>query len=74
MQITKAMHVTLDTSGTIPRLRFRNRETYMSTKTAEYDDQVTHPFTSTGLYFALARPSSGTCVLLCASAFLHAGP
>ncbi len=34
------MHVTLDTSGTIPRLRFRNRETYMSTKTAEYDDQV----------------------------------
>jgi len=32
--------VTLDTSGTIPRLRFRNRETYMSTKTAEYDDQV----------------------------------
>ena len=40
VQITKAMHVTLDTSGSIPRLRFRNRETYMSTKTAEYDDQV----------------------------------
>ena len=44
MQITKAMHVTLDTSGSIPRLRFRNRETYMSSKTAEYDDQVTQLF------------------------------
>ena len=40
VQITKAMHVDVDMSGSIPKLRFRNRETYMSTKTAEYDDQV----------------------------------
>ena len=36
--------MTLDTSGSIPRLRFRNRETYMSSKTAEYDDQVMQLF------------------------------
>ena len=35
------MHVTIDTSGSIPRLHFRNRDTYTSSKTAEYDDQVT---------------------------------
>ncbi|KAK6150663.1 hypothetical protein DH2020_015595 [Rehmannia glutinosa] len=37
-KIGKAMHIEIDRSGTIPRLRFRDRESYASNKTKEYDD------------------------------------
>ena len=40
MQVTKAMHVTIDRSGPIPKLRFRNRDSYTNSKTAEYDDEA----------------------------------
>lgn len=30
----------MDTSGSIPRLRFENRESYVKSKTAEYDAQA----------------------------------
>ncbi|CAA0833977.1 Transmembrane CLPTM1 family protein [Striga hermonthica] len=37
-KIGKAMHIEIDRSGVIPRLRFRDRESYASNKTKEYDD------------------------------------
>ncbi|GFP93378.1 cleft lip and palate transmembrane protein 1 homolog [Phtheirospermum japonicum] len=37
-KIGKAMHIEVDRSGKIPRLRFRDRESYASNKTKEYDD------------------------------------
>lgn len=39
-QITKAMDVTLDRSGPLPRLRFKNRESYQKSRTQEYDAQA----------------------------------
>ncbi|CAI5987008.1 unnamed protein product [Closterium sp. NIES-64] len=36
-KIGKAMHVEIDRSGTIPWLRFRDRESYARNKTKEYD-------------------------------------
>ncbi|XP_022868681.1 cleft lip and palate transmembrane protein 1 homolog [Olea europaea var. sylvestris] len=37
-KIGKAMHIELDSSGKIPMLRFRDRESYAKNKTKEYDD------------------------------------
>ncbi|KAL6583490.1 hypothetical protein OROMI_005568 [Orobanche minor] len=37
-KIGKAMHIEIDRSGKVPRLRFRDRESYASNKTKEYDD------------------------------------
>jgi hypothetical protein len=37
-KIGKAMHIEVDRSGTIPKLRFRDRESYAGNKTKEYDD------------------------------------
>lgn len=37
-KIGKAMHIEIDRSGRIPMLRFRDRESYATNKTKEYDD------------------------------------
>ncbi|KAL5820107.1 hypothetical protein ACOSQ4_023949 [Xanthoceras sorbifolium] len=37
-KIGKAMHIEIDRSGKIPKLRFRDRESYAKNKTKEYDD------------------------------------
>ncbi|KAK8492140.1 hypothetical protein V6N11_082297 [Hibiscus sabdariffa] len=37
-KIGKAMHIEVDRSGNIPMLRFRDRDSYASNKTKEYDD------------------------------------
>ncbi|KAL3818770.1 hypothetical protein ACJIZ3_004675 [Penstemon smallii] len=37
-KIGKAMHIEIDRSGRIPMLRFRNRDSYATNKTKEYDD------------------------------------
>ncbi|KAL8473882.1 hypothetical protein ACS0TY_030660 [Phlomoides rotata] len=37
-KIGKAMHIEIDRSGTIPMLRFRDRDSYATNKTKEYDD------------------------------------
>eukprot|EP00897_Mesotaenium_endlicherianum_P010270 jgi/Mesen1/9271/ME000060S08709 len=37
-KIGKAMHVEVDRSGLIPRLRFKDRESYANNKTKEYDE------------------------------------
>ncbi|XP_065873645.1 uncharacterized protein [Euphorbia lathyris] len=37
-KIGKAMHIEIDRSGKIPRLRFRDRDSYSGNKTKEYDD------------------------------------
>ncbi|KAL1536562.1 cleft lip and palate transmembrane protein 1 [Salvia divinorum] len=37
-KIGKAMHIEVDRTGTIPMLRFRNRDSYATNKTKEYDD------------------------------------
>ncbi|XP_030503804.2 uncharacterized protein LOC115719057 [Cannabis sativa] len=37
-KIGKAMHIEIDRTGRIPMLRFRDRESYSSNKTKEYDD------------------------------------
>ncbi|KAE8669529.1 Transmembrane CLPTM1 family protein isoform 2 [Hibiscus syriacus] len=37
-KIGKAMHIEVDRSGKIPMLRFRDRDSYASNKTKEYDD------------------------------------
>ncbi|KAE8689222.1 Cleft lip and palate transmembrane protein 1-like protein [Hibiscus syriacus] len=37
-KIGKAMHIEIDRSGRIPMLRFRDRDSYASNKTKEYDD------------------------------------
>ncbi|WOG91614.1 hypothetical protein DCAR_0310863 [Daucus carota subsp. sativus] len=37
-KIGKAMHIEVDRSGSIPRLRFRDRDSYSGNKTKEYDD------------------------------------
>ena len=34
------MDVTLDRSGPLPRLRFKNRESYQKSRTQEYDAQA----------------------------------
>ncbi|CAN1184490.1 Putative lipid scramblase CLPTM1 [Linum perenne] len=39
-KIGKAMHIEVDRSGTIPMLRFRDRESYAGNKTKEYDDMA----------------------------------
>ncbi|GJN02858.1 hypothetical protein PR202_ga20246 [Eleusine coracana subsp. coracana] len=36
-KIGKAMHIEIDRSGKVPRLRFRDRESYAQNKTKEYD-------------------------------------
>lgn len=40
MQITKAMDVTIDRSGPVPKLKFANRESYQKSRTEEYDAQA----------------------------------
>ncbi|XP_042029832.1 CLPTM1-like membrane protein cnrB [Salvia splendens] len=37
-KIGKAMHIGVDRTGTIPMLRFRDRDSYATNKTKEYDD------------------------------------
>ncbi|PPR88041.1 hypothetical protein GOBAR_AA32639 [Gossypium barbadense] len=37
-KIGKAMHIEVDRTGKIPMLRFRDRDSYASNKTKEYDD------------------------------------
>lgn len=37
-KIGKAMHIEIDRSGRIPMLRFRDRDSYATNKTKEYDD------------------------------------
>ncbi|CBI27698.3 hypothetical protein VitviT2T_011292 [Vitis vinifera] len=37
-KIGKAMHIEIDRTGKIPKLRFRDRESYAGNKTKEYDD------------------------------------
>lgn len=37
-KIGKAMHIEVDRSGTIPKLKFSDRDTYAGNKTKEYDD------------------------------------
>lgn len=39
-QITKAMDVTIDRSGSFPMLSFKNRESYQKSRTEEYDAQA----------------------------------
>ncbi|XP_074321008.1 uncharacterized protein LOC141657620 [Silene latifolia] len=39
-KIGKAMHVEVDRSGKIPRLRFKDRDSYKMNKTKEYDDMA----------------------------------
>ncbi|KAL5567432.1 hypothetical protein UlMin_030596 [Ulmus minor] len=39
-KIGKAMHIEIDRSGRIPMLRFRDRDSYASNKTKEYDDMA----------------------------------
>ncbi|KAG9130765.1 hypothetical protein Leryth_012708 [Lithospermum erythrorhizon] len=39
-KIGKAMHIEVDRSGTIPKLRFRDRDSYAGNKTKEYDDMA----------------------------------
>jgi hypothetical protein len=39
-KIGKAMHIEVDKSGTIPMLRFKDRESYAGNKTKEYDDMA----------------------------------
>ncbi|KAH9713035.1 cleft lip and palate associated transmembrane protein-like [Citrus sinensis] len=55
-KIGKAMHIEIDRSGTIPMLRFRDRESYAGNKTKEYDD-IAMKYLS-GVLFFLAICSS----------------
>ncbi|GER27957.1 cleft lip and palate transmembrane protein [Striga asiatica] len=52
-KIGKAMHIEVDRSGVIPRLRFRDRESYASNKTKEYDDIAMKYLTYVLLFLAV---------------------
>ncbi|CAI9108837.1 OLC1v1008533C1 [Oldenlandia corymbosa var. corymbosa] len=52
-KIGKAMHIEIDRSGKIPMLRFRDRESYASNKTKEYDD-LAMKYLSYVLFFLVA--------------------
>ncbi|KAF9587126.1 hypothetical protein IFM89_039643 [Coptis chinensis] len=55
-KIGKAMHIEIDRSGKIPMLRFRNRDSYASNKTKEYDD-LAMKYLSYVLFFLVACSS-----------------
>ncbi|KAK9134137.1 hypothetical protein Syun_013467 [Stephania yunnanensis] len=55
-KIGKAMHIEIDRSGKIPRLRFRDRESYAKNKTKEYDD-IAMKYLSYVLFFLVACSS-----------------
>ncbi|KAK9139008.1 hypothetical protein Sjap_009602 [Stephania japonica] len=55
-KIGKAMHIEIDRSGKIPRLRFRDRESYVKNKTKEYDD-IAMKYLSYVLFFLVACSS-----------------
>ncbi|GLU12178.1 hypothetical protein SLE2022_288790 [Rubroshorea leprosula] len=52
-KIGKAMHIEIDRSGKIPRLKFRDRESYAGNKTKEYDD-IAMKYLSYVLFFLVA--------------------
>ncbi|CAA0839280.1 Transmembrane CLPTM1 family protein [Striga hermonthica] len=52
-KIGKAMHIEIDRSGVIPRLRFRDRESYARNKTKEYDDIAMKYLTYVLLFLAV---------------------
>ncbi|XVE83478.1 hypothetical protein DITRI_Ditri16bG0091300 [Diplodiscus trichospermus] len=52
-KIGKAMHIEIDRSGRIPILRFRDRDSYASNKTKEYDD-IAMKYLSYVLFFLVA--------------------
>ncbi|GLT48973.1 hypothetical protein SLA2020_225600 [Shorea laevis] len=52
-KIGKAMHIEIDRSGMIPRLKFRDRESYAGNKTKEYDD-IAMKYLSYVLFFLAA--------------------
>ncbi|XP_068647969.1 uncharacterized protein [Aristolochia californica] len=52
-KIGKAMHIEIDRSGKIPKLRFRDRESYKNNKTKEYDD-LAMKYLSYVLFFLVA--------------------
>ncbi|KAJ6809282.1 cleft lip and palate transmembrane protein 1-like protein isoform X1 [Iris pallida] len=55
-KIGKAMHIEIDRSGRIPMLRFRDRESYATNKTKEYDD-LAMKYLSYVLFFLVACSS-----------------
>ncbi|PSR88075.1 Cleft lip and palate transmembrane protein [Actinidia chinensis var. chinensis] len=55
-KIGKAMHIEIDRSGKIPKLRFRDRESYSGNKTKEYDD-LAMKYLSYVLFFLVACSS-----------------
>ncbi|XP_052195403.1 uncharacterized protein LOC127803317 [Diospyros lotus] len=55
-KIGKAMHIEIDRSGKIPRLRFRDRDSYAGNKTKEYDD-LAMKYLSYVLFFLVACSS-----------------
>ncbi|EPS61974.1 hypothetical protein M569_12819, partial [Genlisea aurea] len=52
-KIGKAMHIEIDRSGKIPKLRFRDRDSYAMNKTKEYDD-IAMKYLSYVLFFLAA--------------------
>ncbi|KAB1997103.1 hypothetical protein ES319_D12G002100v1 [Gossypium barbadense] len=52
-KIGQAMHIEIDRSGRIPMLRFRDRDSYASNKTKEYDD-IAMKYLSYVLFFLVA--------------------
>ncbi|KAG9457048.1 hypothetical protein H6P81_001556 [Aristolochia fimbriata] len=52
-KIGKAMHIEVDRSGKIPKLRFRDRDSYKNNKTKEYDD-IAMKYLSYVLFFLVA--------------------
>ncbi|XP_075483406.1 uncharacterized protein LOC142523482 [Primulina tabacum] len=55
-KIGKAMHIEIDRSGKIPMLKFRDRESYATNKTKEYDD-LAMKYLSYVLFFLVACSS-----------------
>ncbi|KAL1569477.1 cleft lip and palate transmembrane protein 1 [Salvia divinorum] len=52
-KIGKAMHIEVDRTGTIPMLRFRDRDSYATNKTKEYDDLAMKYLTYVLLFLAV---------------------
>ncbi|KAM1201044.1 hypothetical protein FF1_017367 [Malus domestica] len=52
-KIGKAMHIEIDRTGRIPKLRFRDRESYAGNRTKEYDDMAMK-YLSYVLFFLVA--------------------
>jgi Cleft lip and palate transmembrane protein 1 (CLPTM1) len=59
-KITRATNVRLDTSGAFPRLRFENKESYVTSKTKQYDDEASG--SARWAFNALHRNEEGRCV------------